>query len=137
MSLEQLKRAHSLVHDEPDEALAICNQILNEHFDDELAQKALFMSGYIMMQAERFGLAFNIYQRCAQLNPRQSEIWSNMGMCLEEHDSERAKQLFERAYGLDSKNHRALANNGLMHLLTGNPEKCIELSKRALELDPD
>lgn len=137
MSKERLKLAHSLVHDEPDQALAICNEVLNEHFDDEIAQQALFMSGYIMMEAERFGLAFNIYQRCAQLNPRQSEIWSNMGMCLEEIDTERAKMMFDRAYTLDNKNHRALANNGLMHLLTGNPERCIELSRQALELDPD
>lgn len=137
MSIEKLKRAHSLANDEPDIALAICNEILNDHFEDEIAQKALFMSGYIMMQAERFGLAYNIYQRCANLNPRQSEIWSNMGMCLEEHDPDKAKMMFERAYNLDKKNYRALANNGLMHLLTGQPEKCIELSKKALELDPE
>lgn len=137
MTEDDLLKAHELVHDQPDEALAICNAILNDHFDDVLAQRALFMSGYIMMEAERYGLAFNIYQRCAQLSPRISEVWSNMGMCLEDFDPERAKAMFERAYGLDNKNHRALANNGLMHLMTGQPERCIELSQKALKLDPD
>lgn len=137
MSIERLKLAHSIVHDQPDEALAICNEVLNDHIDDEIAQRALFMSGYIMMEAERYGLAFNIYQRCAQLNPRQSDIWSNMGMCLEELDTERAKMMFERAYSLDNRNHRALANHGLMCLLTGQPERCIELSAKALNLDPE
>lgn len=137
MTIERLKQAHAIIHDEPDTALSICNDVLNEHIDDEIAQKALFMSAYIMMEAERFGLAYNLYQRCAQLNPRQSEIYSNMGMCLEENDPERAKMLFERAYRLDPENCRAMANHGLMCLLTGEPEKCIDLSMKALKLDPD
>ena len=137
MTEDDLQRAHDIVNECPDEALAICNEILNEHFDDTLAQRALFMSGYIMMEAERFGLAYNLFQRCAQLRPDISDIWSNMGMCLEEHDAEKAKAMFEKAYKLDPKNHRALANQGLMHLLTGSPEQCVELSKKAISLCPD
>ena len=103
MTEDDLQRAHDIVNECPDEALAICNDILNEHFDDTLAQRALFMSGYIMMEAERFGLAYNLFQRCAQLRPDISDIWSNMGMCLEEHDAEKAKAMFEKAYKLDPK----------------------------------
>ena len=109
MSQERLLQAHSLVHDEPDEAMRLCNDILNDHFDDELAQKALFMSGFIMMEAERYGLAYNMYRRCAQLNPRISEVYSNMGMCLEEHSPEKSKRLFQKAYKLDNGNAQALA----------------------------
>lgn len=137
MSFERLKQAHAIIYDEPDEALSICNEVLNQHMDDEIAQRALFMSAFIMMEAERYGLAFNLYQRCAQLNPRQSEIYSNMGMCLEDADPERAKLLFERAYHLDKNNFRALANLGLMCLMTGEPERCIDLSTKALSLDPE
>ena len=136
MSEDLLLQAHAIIHDEPDTALAICNNILNEHMEDELAQKALFMSGYIMMEAERFGLAYNIYQRCAQINPRISEVWSNMGMCLEEYSPEKAKDYFKKAYKLNNNNADALANQGLMYLQTGNPQRCIDLSGRALTMKP-
>jgi len=134
---ERLLHAKKIINDEPDEALRICNDVLNESFNDQDAQMALFMSAYIMLQAEKYGLAYHIYQRCAQLRPDMSEIWSNMGMCLEEHDPEKAKSLFEKAYKLNNKNAQALANHGLMCLQTGEPEKCIKLSDQALQIDPN
>jgi hypothetical protein len=137
MTDARLIEAKNLANDEPDIALAICNDILNEHFEDEIAQKALFMSAYIMMQAERYGLAYNLYKRCAQLNPRVSEIYSNMGMCMEDYSPDKAKRLFQKAYKLDNGNAHALANEGLMRLQTGEPEACINLSKRALAIKPD
>lgn len=137
MSEELLLQARSIINERPDEALAICNDILNDHIDDDIAQKALFMSGYIMMDAERFGLAYNIYQRCAQLNPKLSSVWSNMGMCLEEYSPAKAKKCFKKAYFLDNRNADALANEGLMCLQSGQPERCIELSQKALIIKPE
>ena len=136
MTDQRLLEAKEIVNDHPDEALALCNGVLNEHMDDATAQQALFMAGYIMMQAERYGLAYNLYRRCAELNPGISEVWSNMGMCLEEKDPEEAKRCFRKAYELNPDNHSAYANEGLMCLQTGEPERCIELSERALRLDP-
>ena len=135
--LEALKLAKEIVNDEPDEALRICNDVLNDHLDCDDGQMALFMVGYIMMQAERYGLAYQIYQRCAQLRPNMSEIWSNMGMCLEEKDPQKAKSFFKKAFKLDSKNYRALANHGLMCLQTGEPQKCIDLCNQSIKLKPD
>jgi len=133
--LSKLTEAKQLANTEPDVALALCNEVLNDHFEDEDGQKALFMSGYIMMEAERYGLAYNIYKRCAELNPNISEIWSNMGMCIEEHDPQKALQCFQRALRLKPNNAHALANEGLMRLQTGDPQKCIELSDRALAIE--
>jgi hypothetical protein len=133
----ELKQAKLLAEEQPDEALRICNKVLNECFDDEDAEIALFMSGYLMMQAERYGLAYNIFQRCAELRPNQSEIWSNMGMCLEDHDKERSIALFERAIKLNPKNESAIANKALMMLQTGRPKECINLCKLALNIKPD
>ena len=102
---------------------------------DELAQKALFISAYIMMEGERFGLAYNLYKRCAQLNPNISEIWSNMGMCLEETDPKEAKKCFQRARKIKPDNPHALANEGLMCLQMADPDQCIALSKKALAIE--
>lgn len=134
--MERLNYAKSIVDSEPDEALYICNEVLTEHLDGNQGQMALFMIGYIMMQAERYGLAYQIYQRCAQLRPDMSEIWSNMGMCLEDYDKKMAMQLFEQAIELDKKNARAHANRGLMQLQTADPQGCIDSCNKAIEIDP-
>jgi tetratricopeptide (TPR) repeat protein len=131
-----LFNAKELANTDPDQALRLCNDVLNEHFDDEEGQMALFMSGYIMMEAGRYGLAFNLFQRCAQLRPEQSEIWSNMGMCLEEVDPDRAILMFKKALDLKPDNAHGWANLGLMHLLIADPISGLAFSKKALEYDP-
>jgi len=137
LSEERLRHAKELANTEPDEALILCNDVLNEHFDDPMGQKALFISAYIMQQAERWGLAYSLYERCAQLRPDISEIYSNMGMCLEEHDPDKARECFRHASTLNPKNPHPLANEGLMCLQTGDPQGCIDLSGQALALKPD
>lgn len=132
----ELRRAKELADTEPDETLRICNKVLNDHIDDDEAQIALFMSAYVMMNAERFGIAYNLYERCAQLRPKESEIYSNMGMCLEEKAPQRAIRLFEKALKLNPNNKSAIANLSLMMLHTGKPDECISLANKALKIDP-
>jgi hypothetical protein len=133
----ELQRAKSLAATEPDEALRICNDVLNREFDSEEAQIALFMSWFLMLEAERYGMAYNLFQRCAQLKPNQSEIYSNMGMCLEESDPQKAISLFKRALKLNKNNKSAKANMALMMLHTGRPDECIRLCKEVLQSDPE
>lgn len=132
----ELLRAKELVETEPDEALRICSEVLNKEFDSDAGQIALFMSGYIMMNAERFGLAYNIFKRCSELRPKRSEIYSNMGMCLEERPDE-AIRLFKKALKLNSENTSALSNLALMYLHTARPQECINLCNRVLKLNPE
>lgn len=134
---DELKRAKELADTQPDEALRLCNEVLNESFDNKDGQIALFMSGYLMMQAKRYGLAYHIFQRCAQLRPEQSEIYSNMGMCLEEHDKYKSIEMFDKSYKLDPTNTSAIANKALMYLQTGRPKQCLNLCNEALRLKPD
>lgn len=134
---DKLRRAKELAEQEPDEALRLCNEVMDDDMAGDQGQIALFMSGYLMMQAERYGIAYHIFERCAQLRPNQSEIYSNMGMCLEEYDQHKAAQLFEKAIKLNPNNVSAIANAGLMYLQTGKPHKCIEYCNRALKLDPN
>lgn len=133
----ELLKAKELVETEPDEALRICSEVLNKEFDSDTGQIALFMSGYIMMNAERFGLAYNIFKRCAELRPKQSEIYSNMGMCLEEERPDEAIRLFKKAIKLNSENTSALSNLALMYLHTARPQECINLCNRVLKLNPE
>lgn len=134
---QRLVHAKTIIETEPDEALRICCDVLNESFDTHEGQMALFMSGYIFLQAERYGLAYHVYQRCIQLRPDMSEIWSNLGMCLEEYDKRKAMEIFAKAISLDQNNIRAHANKALMQLQTGNPKGCIESCDISLSKDPE
>lgn len=132
-----LVSAKELAKTQPDEALRLCNTVLNDHLDDLDAQQALFISAYIMMEAERYGLAYNIYKRCAELRPNQSEIYSNMGMCLEDVRPLEAIACFRKAQELSPNNEHALANESLMWLRKTNPLRCIDLAEKALLINPD
>ena len=133
--MKELMRAKELVKTDPDQALNICNNVLDKHFDEPEGQLALFMIGYIMQECERFGLAYQIYQRCKELNPQQSEIYSNMGMCLEEYSQKKALKMFRIAQAKAPKNAKAMANEALMHLQMSDPERCIELCNKSLYID--
>ena len=129
----RLLLAKDIADDRPDEALRLCNDVLNDDYENDAA---LFISGYIMMQAERFGLAYNLYRRCAELRPYQSEIFNNMGMCCDDERPDEAMQCFDRALELKPDNHHAMINKALMHLKMGDPSKCVQLCNKALLIDP-
>jgi len=132
-----LLKAKQLAKTDPDLALRICNDVLNKDFEGKYGQMALFMSAYLMMEAERYGMAYHMYERCAQLRPNVSEVYSNMGMCLEDFDSQKALKMFQKASQINPKNAHAYANEALLYLQTGKPDKCIELCKKALNIDPN
>lgn len=131
---DKLLRAKEIAEINPDVAMRLCNEVLDDDFDNDMA---LFIQGYILMSSERFGAAYNIFQRCAQLRPTQTEIWNNMGMCLEVDYPDRAMDCFDRALSLRPDNHHAMINKGLMHLKRAEPEKCVKLCNDALKIDPD
>lgn len=131
---EKLLQAKELAEIEPEYALKLCNEVLEDDFNNDMA---LFIQGYILMQSEKFGLAYNLFQRCAQIRPNQTEIWNNMGMCLEIDYPDEAMKAFDRALSINPKNHHAMINKGLMHLKRAEPEKCVKLCNDALKLDPD
>lgn len=135
--LDKLEQAKGLAETEPDEALRLCNEVLNENIDDVHAQQAMFISAYIMLKAQRHGMAYNLYKRCEQLRPNQAEIYVNMGMCLEESRPEEAAKYFQKAQRLDPDNANAYANEGLIALQQANAKRCIYLSNKALDINPD
>ncbi len=134
--LPELLHAKEIADTNPEECARICNDVMNEHFDDIHGQIALFMFGYVMMEAQRTGLAYHIFKRCAEMQPNRSEIYLNMGMTLENERHAESIACFERAIEINPTNAKAYANAGLIYLLTGKPEWCIEYSNKALELDP-
>ena len=130
----RLLQAKDLVKSDIDSALKLINDVLN---DEPENPQALFMAGYILMSDEKWGLAYSLYKRCEELYPPYSEVYNNMGMCLEFIDHEKALVCFDKAIDLDPSNAMAVANKGLIYSYMGQPEKCIELSTKAIEINPD
>lgn len=131
---DKLMLAKDLAETDPEYALKLCNDVLEDDFNNDMA---LFIQGYILMQSEKFGLAYNLFKRCADLRPNQTEIYNNMGMCLEIDYPDQAMQAFDTALRINPKNHHAMINKALMHLKTGDPEKCVKLCNDALRIDPN
>lgn len=134
MHESDIKRAASILDDDPDEAHKICSDILNDSPDDSLA---LFLIGTIYARAGRHGIALPLFERVAMLAKHRPEAWNNIGMCLAEcHRYTDARAAFMRALDMQhSATH--LANVALTHLNEGEYKTAIAMCKQALKMEPD
>jgi len=112
-------------------ALEAANSALDEDFNDALA---LFMVGYCMLKTERFGLAYNLFRRCSQLQPERSEPWNNAGMCHQETwNLDDAEKCFRKALQLEPANAAAMQNLALIYVNRCLPEEAMKWVRRAGE----
>jgi Tfp pilus assembly protein PilF len=110
-------------------ALTLANEVLDVDFNNALA---LFMAGYCMMRTERFGLAYNLFRRCSQLQPDRSEPWNNAGMCHQETwNLDDAELCFRKALQLEPNNTAAIQNLALIYVNRCLPEEAMKWVRRA------
>lgn len=131
---KQIQLAHDYAEQgEPDEALRIASKILNETPDEA---RALFLAAYVFLQAERFGMAYNLLKRAADLVPFRDQVWNNLGMaCMKMNRIEEARTYLNKALKLNKDNYAAMNNLALIEVNEGNPKKAIELANRSLKLN--
>jgi len=131
LSLEKAKAL--LDAGELDEALAIGEDLLKQNPEDPLA---LFLNGQCLMRANRTGMAFNLFARSAELEPR-AETYNAMGFCLnQEHQIKAAEGMFKKALSL--KPDYALAMNNLcsMKVFVSEPEEAMIWGRKAIAAKP-
>lgn len=132
--MSDLRTAASLVDSDPDQAHAICNDILREEPDNVLA---LFLVGNLYAKAERFGPAIAVFERCSRLEPRRDEVWNNLGMSLQECGKRvDSREAFKRALELNPTKPAYLANIAVSYLTDGNHTEAKRYANKALKLDP-
>jgi hypothetical protein len=118
---------------EPDEALRIASRILN---DDPDQVDAICVAGQALLNAERYGLAYNLYKRALELRPDISGIWNNIGLvCLKMLREEEARKYLTRSLNMDRNNTAALNNLALLEVNNGNPKGAIVLGDKSLSID--
>lgn len=133
----RISDAKELISSDPDEAVRLCSEVMNENPDSEDSFGALFLTAYAMLEAERFGLAYHLFSRCAELNPNQANIYVDMSQCFQGTDNEKMLSFCRKAIDIDPDCASAWANSGLAHLSLGHPDSCVTESLKALSLKPD
>ena len=133
---EQISRAEFLRSEgRTEEALRVCNEVLNEHFDDP---KAIFLIARIMLDSGKSGLAHALFSRFIELKPNVGAAWNNLGSCYHEAQKlDQAERCFKRATKINPEDASSLSNLGLVYLFKCQPELAIDCSRRALALHQD
>jgi hypothetical protein len=120
---------------EPDEALRIASSILNENPNEA---RALFIASYVFLQAERYGMAYNLLKQAALLVPKRDQVWNNLGMCCMKIGLiAEARQHFNKALQINPNNFAPMNNLALIEVNECNPTKALEWVSKSLKLEPD
>jgi tetratricopeptide (TPR) repeat protein len=95
--------------------------------------------GLLLLQLGRQGDALPVFERAAQLNPRDAGSLVNLGsLYLIKGEVPKAKVLFELALAVNDTNAVAHKNLGIIYATTlKDPAKAVMHYKRYLELGPD
>jgi tetratricopeptide (TPR) repeat protein len=136
MNEQQIEQALALAEQgEPDEALRMASNILNENPNEA---RALFIASYVFLQAERYGMAYNLLKQAAVLVPKRDQVWNNLGMCCMKMGLiEEARKHFNRALQINPKNYPSMNNLALIEVNECNPHKALEYVNKSLAIEPD
>lgn len=120
--------------EDPDGVVYEAAALLDKNHKDALA---LFLIGQIYAEAEKYGMAYAVFERVAKLQPTKAEGWNNLGMCCEGLKlPDEAMQHFRRAWSIDKRANYA-SNIGNTYLSKQEHHDAIEWAKRALAIDKD
>jgi tetratricopeptide (TPR) repeat protein len=133
---QMVQQAMSLAEQgEPDEALRVASQILNENPNEA---RALFIASYVFLQAERYGMAYNLLKQAGLLVPQRDEVWNNLGMCaMKIGFIKEAREYLNKALRINPKSNAAMNNLALIEVNECNPIKALEWVNKSLKLNPD
>ena len=130
-----LQQVAELADREPDEALRLASNRLNESPNDV---EGLYIAWKVHMAAERFGLAYNIMKRGLEVQPNDPGVWNNVGLAL--HGMMRledAEKCFRKSLQLDPKSIPALNNMALICVGQHKPIEAIEFADKSLSITTD
>lgn len=125
--------AAEVIDSDPDETNRLCIEALNEDRDNP---KALFLMGVVMLRAEKWGLAYNLFKRVVDIEPKQAAAWNNIGMALESMTHyEEARKCFDLAINRDPGNLDYQGNVAMVAMQAGKYVEARALAKRVLAKD--
>lgn len=118
-----------------DEAVKLCSDRLSENPNDSLA---MFIAAYGLTKLSRWGLAYNLLLRAAELSPQRHEIHNNLGnCCIHMMRLDEAEKHIKRAVQIEPKSKPGLNNMALLKVYDCQPHESIKWARKSLALDPD
>lgn len=118
-----------------DAAARLCSDTLNDTPHDV---EALFCYGLLLITAERFGMAANIFARCVQLAPDSHEALTNFALSLISlNEFKESEQILHRVLKQHPDYCPALNNMALLKVNTVNPKAALEYGARSLAINPN
>lgn len=134
--MKDIKKIQDLIDREQyQEAIQDINKALDINPNDHTA---LFQFGEVLLKTNRIGLATNIYRYLKTLAPNRSEIWNNLGRCLQRKESrDEARACFRKSLELDPKSSSAMINLAVMDVNEGQPSLAVRGAKKALSISPE
>lgn len=131
---KQIALAHELADQgEPDEALRVASHVLNENPQEA---RALFLASYVFLQAERYGLAYNLLKQASLIVPFREQVWNNLGMCcMKMGRIDEARTYLNKALKVNKDNYPAMNNLALIEVNEGNPEGALKLINKSISIN--
>lgn len=119
---------------DPDGVVYECISLLDKNHEDALA---LFLLGQIYAEAEKFGMAYNVFKRITELKPEKSEAWNNLGMACEgRKDHIESMRHFQKAWSIEKRASYA-SNIGNCYLSRQDYPTAVTWARKALAIDPN
>ncbi len=96
------------------------------------------MLGYILLKAEKPGLAFQVLKRASEILPTDYSVWHNLAKCcMDLRHIDNAERAWKESVRLNPNSSKSLDGLGLIYLKRGDFKKAIEYCDRALALAPE
>lgn len=109
-------------------------KLIDDYPDSPLPLQFL---GALWARAEKWGLAYNIYQRVYEMTGR-AESMNNVGLALEGMQrGQDARKWFYKARDHDPQNYKYPLNIAVTFIEDGEREKALEWAQKSLKLNPD
>ena len=130
---ERLYLANDLKDEEPDAAVGLCMEELQDNPDQWVAWS---LAGSILVKSTRLPQALAYLQKAADLAPKVSQNWNNLGTCWHELKQPlKARECFRRAWDIEER-ALYLCNIAATFSEEGNHVEALKWVRRAEKIDP-
>jgi len=131
----KLLRAAAVIDVDPDETNRLCIEVLGEEPDNP---KALFLMGTVLMRAEKWGVAYNLFKRVVDIDPKQAVAWNNLGVSCESLlKYSDARRYFEEAVKKSPKTLDYKSNIAMVLMHEGKYQEASKKARELLKVDPN
>ena len=129
------KNIFSLISTNKDEdALKICNELLNDYTNSDFLYKAL---GLIFFKKKEFSKSIDLFLNSLNLNENQADVLNNLGVCFKENkEFENSILYYKKAIEINPNYAEAYINLGISQKNLKQYENAIKNFKTALVLQP-